>query len=162
MECLNHAPKLNWLLTHVLLVHKYTHMLMHMHTYRHMYTQLLIRPVSYMLCAMESSCHRSQQPAELLLPFLERVLHLPLSPFSPPFSAVGQTLEFLGHSCRAVVGQSVLLVVGKVVRGEGRHREGWSRRVELLLRLAPLCEGLFSFISQDCLQLGGGCLRSCL
>jgi hypothetical protein len=111
-ECLDYAPALNWLLTHVL----------------------------------------SQKPAALLLPFLEQVLHLSLSPLSPSFTAVGQTLEFLGHSCRSVVGECVLEVVGNVVRGKGQ-RQGWGRRVEFLLRLAPLCEGLLSSISQDCLQL---------
>ena len=47
----------------------------------------------------------------------------------------------------------MLEVVGNVVRGKGQ-RQGWGRRVEFLLRLAPLCEGLLSSISQDCLQLG--------
>jgi hypothetical protein len=51
-----------------------------------------------------------------------------------------------------VVGECVLEVVGNVVRGKGQ-RQGWGRRVEFLLRLAPLCEGLLSSISQDCLQL---------
>lgn len=45
-------------------------------------------------------------------------------------------------------------VVGKVVRGEVGEGEMWSRQVELLLRLGPLCESLLSFTSQDCLKLG--------
>ena len=45
-------------------------------------------------------------------------------------------------------------VVGRVVRGEVGEGEMWSRQVELLLRLGPLCESLLSFTSQDCLKLG--------
>lgn len=81
-------------------------------------------------------------------------MQLPLSPDSPAFSSVGQSLEFLGHSQRAVVGGSVVNVVGRVVRGEVGEGEMWSRQVELLLRLGPLCESLLSFTSQDCLKLG--------
>lgn len=88
------------------------------------------------------------------MPFLELVLQLPISPLSPFFTGIGQTLEFLGHSCREVVGQCMLQVVQRVVSGEGRQMEEWGQQVELLLRLAPLCEGLLSFISRDCLQLG--------
>lgn len=46
------------------------------------------------------------------------------------------------------------MVVERVVRGEGGQVEEWGRQVELLLRLAPFCEGLLSFISHDCLQIG--------
>ena len=129
-ECLKQAPRLDWLLNHVLLV-LYSH-----------------RP------ANECGAHRSLQPDSLIPPFLEQVLCLPLSHQSPAFTTVGQTLEFLGHNSRAVVGASVLSVVEKVVRGELRGEEGWGKQVETLLRLAPLCEGLLSFIIPDCLQMG--------
>ena len=102
---------------------------------------------------MTSSC-RSLQPGSLLPNFLERVLQLPLRADSPAFTAVGQSLEFLGHTHRGVVGESVVGVVEKVVRGEVGEGEKWARQVELLLRLGPLCEGVLSFASQDCLKLG--------
>ena len=130
-ECLGNNPELNWLLTHTLLVF------------------ITLTSVSL----VTSSC-RSLQPASLLPVFLEQILQLPLSPATPAFIAVGQALEFLGHSHRSVVGESVVTVVGKVVRGEVGQGERWGRQVELLLRLGPLCEGLLSFTSQDCLKLG--------
>ena len=130
-ECLGSSPELNWLMTHVLSVSSvYTH------------------------SSCVTSSYRSLQPATLLPKFLERVLQLPLRPDSSAFSSVGQSLEFLGHTHRAVVGESVVSVVGKVVRGEVGEGEKWSRQVELLLRLGPLCEGVLSLTSQDCLKLG--------
>ena len=67
---------------------------------------------------------------------------------------MADTLELLAHTHQAVLGECVLEMVGRVVRGQAGQGERWGQQVELLLRLAPLCLNLLSHISQDCLRLG--------
>lgn len=63
-------------------------------------------------------------------------------------------LDYVGHSYQPVVADSVMSVVERVISGDVGDRNRWSGQIEFLLKLAPLCGGLLSFTSQDCLKLG--------
>ena len=51
-----------------------------------------------------------------------------------------------------------MAVVRRVVGGEGGEREGeregWARKILMLLQLAPLCPSVLRNVSRECLQLG--------
>ena len=130
-ECLAKSPELNWLTTHILSVN--------------------VQSLDLYCPAVPV---RSLQPSALLPHFLEQVFDLPFLPGSPGFTAVAQALELLSHSHQTVVAESVVTMVGKVVQGQAGRGDKWGQQVQLLLRLASLCERLLSFTSQDCLSLG--------